>query len=454
MKETILIVDDDTAFCKFLEKALSAKYGVSSFTNPLKALEILKEKKFNLIITDLYMPEMDGIKFLETIKSASPAQDILLMTAHAEIKTAIDSIKKGASDYLIKPFQTDELFHTVNYIFEKQKLIRENQLLREQLDEKNRPDNIIGNSRKVHEVFELIKKVADANSTVLITGESGTGKELVAKAIHYYGTRRDKRFVPVNCSAIPENLLESELFGHSKGAFSGAAGARAGLFKYGDKGTLFLDEIADMPLTLQSKLLRVIQEQKVRSVGEEEEHEIDVRFIAATSRDLNKMVADKTFREDLYYRINVIPIHLPPLRERAEDIPLLIKFFIANSRLNNKSFSDETMKYLMEHYWPGNIRELKNTIERMMILSKDDFIDVDDLPFEILNNPKVSQMPKPGSYSERKKTVIEQFNRDVVLEALRKSEGNVTKAAAILDLERASFQRIMRVCEIRSEDFR
>ncbi|RJQ52023.1 MAG: sigma-54-dependent Fis family transcriptional regulator [Nitrospiraceae bacterium] len=457
MKETkrkILVVDDDSSFCKLLERVLSADYAVSSCTNPLEALEIFKANSFDLVIIDLYMPEMNGMQLMEAITDISKTVDIIFITAYAAVETAVEAMKKGASDYLIKPFQNVELLHVVRGIFEKRKLSEENKWLKEQLEEKNRPEEIIGNSRGMQEVYSLIKRVADTNSTVLITGESGTGKELVARAIHYEGARRNMRFVPVNCSAIPENLLESELFGHKKGAFSGAVAARSGLIKHADKGTIFLDEIADMPLGLQPKLLRVIQEQKVRSVGEEEESDIDVRFIAATSKDLKKLVADKQFREDLFYRINVIPVFIPPLRERKDDIPLLARFFLDRYGRLNKILSDEVMRYFVEYDWPGNVRELENTIERMMILSRGDVITAADLPFEILNRPETDGVPQHAGYMDRKKVILDQFNRSIVLDALQKHAGNVTRAAAELNMERASFQRIMKRCGIRSEEFR
>ncbi|RJQ22208.1 MAG: sigma-54-dependent Fis family transcriptional regulator [Nitrospiraceae bacterium] len=454
IKRKILVVDDDIAFCRLLERVLSADYSVLSCTNPIEALEIFKSNTFDLVIVDLYMPEMNGIQFMEAIMNVSRAMDIIFITAYAAVETAVEAMKKGASDYLIKPFQNEELIHVVKGIFEKRKLSEENKWLKEQLEEKNRPEKIIGNSTGIHEVFDLIKRVADTNSTVLITGESGTGKELVARAIHYEGTRRNMRFVPVNCSAIPENLLESELFGHKKGAFSGAVTARSGLFKHADKGTMFLDEIADMPLGLQPKLLRVIQEQTVRSVGEEEESDIDVRFIAATSKDLKKLVADKQFREDLFYRINVIPISIPPLRERTDDIPLLADFFINRFGRNNKVLSDEVMTYFLEYNWPGNVRELENTIERLMILSKGDIITAADLPFEILNRPESDDVSLHDSYIDRKRVILDRFNKSIVLDALQKNSGNVTRAAAALNMERASFQRIMKRCGIKSDEFR
>lgn len=454
LKRKILVVDDDIAFCRLLERVLSTDYIVSSCTNPLEALEIFKSDSFDLVIIDLYMPEMNGIQFMEAIMGISTSVDIVFMTAYAAVDTAVEAIKKGASDYLIKPFQNEELLYVVKSIFSKRKLAEENRWLKEQLEEKNRPEEIIGTSKGIRDVYDLIKRVADTDSTVLIIGESGTGKELAARAIHYEGVRSSMRFVPVNCSAIPENLFESELFGHKKGAFSGAAISRSGLIRHADKGTLFLDEIADMPLGLQSKLLRVIQERKVRSVGEEEETDIDVRFVAATSRDLKKLVSEKLFREDLYYRINVIPVCLPPLRERVEDIPLLAKYFLNRLGRSNKTLSDEVMKSFIEYNWPGNVRELENTIERMVILSRGDVITAADLPFEILNSQGTEQISAHGSYIDRKKVILEQFNRSVVLDALQKNAGNVTRAAAALNMERASFQRIMKRCGIKSEEFR
>jgi DNA-binding NtrC family response regulator len=455
MTGTILLVDDDLAFCKLLQRVLEAEYSVTYNTNPLEALEVLKTRNFDLIILDLSMPQMSGIEFLEAVHATSPTQDVLFMTAYAGVETAVEAMKKGATDYLLKPFQNDEVLYAVKNIFKKKELIEENRLLREELDEKNRPQEIIGRSRKLFEVFEIIKRVANLDSIVLITGESGTGKELVARAIHYAGIRRHRRFVPVNCPSIPENLIESELFGHTKGAFSGAQSARPGLFKYADKGTLFLDEIADIPLALQPKLLRVIQEQKIRSVGEEEEKDINVRIILATSKNLKKMVADREFREDLYYRINVVPIHLPALRERADDIPLLVHHFIRKFGRDIRIISDEVMRYLVNYPWPGNIRELQNIIERMLIMAEGgDSLGINDLPCEILENARSHEQKTAWGYAAQKKFMLDQFNRNTVAGALKESGGNVTNAAALLELDRASFQRLMKTCGIKSEDFR
>jgi len=454
MKGTILLVDDDLAFCKLLKRVLEKEYAVTYHTNPLEALEFLKTRKMDLVILDLHMPQMDGIEFLETIRATLPDQDVLFMTAYAGVEKAVEAMKKGAADYLIKPFQNDELHLVVRNMFGKKELLEENRILREELDEINRPQKIIGKSRKMNDVYEIIKKVGELDSTVLITGESGTGKELVAHAIHHEGARRNRRFVPVNCSAIPENLLESELFGHTKGAFSGAQSARPGLFKYADKGTLFLDEIGDISLPVQAKLLRVIQEQKIRSVGDEEEKEIDVRIILATSRDLKQMIADKEFREDLYYRINVVPLKLPPLRERIDDIPLLVNHFIEKFGRTVKTISGEAMPYLLNYPWPGNVRELQNTVERMLIMAAGEKVEIMDLPAEVAEYAHCGEQRKTGSYAERKSAMLNQFNMRTVSEALDESGGNVTKAAAALDLERASFQRLMKACGIKSEEFR
>lgn len=454
MKGTILLVDDDLAFCKLLKRVLEEEYSVNYHTNPLDALEFLKTRKMDLVILDLHMPQMDGIEFLETIRTTLPDQDVLFMTAYAGVEKAVEAMKKGAADYLIKPFQNDELHLVVRNMFGKKELLEENRILREELDERNRPQKIIGKSRKMNDVYEIIKKVGELDSTVLITGESGTGKELVAHAIHHEGARRNRRFVPVNCSAIPESLLESELFGHTKGAFSGAQSARPGLFKYADKGTLFLDEIGDISLPVQAKLLRVIQEQKIRSVGDEEEKEIDVRIILATSRDLKQMIADKEFREDLYYRINVVPLKVPPLRERVDDIPLLVKHFIERFGRSVKPVSEEAMEHLLSYPWPGNVRELQNTVERMLIMAAGAKVEIIDLPSEVAEYSRRDEQPKADSYAERRKAMLDQFNKRTVSEALEESGGNVTRAAAALDMERASFQRLMKVCGIKSEEFR
>jgi len=388
---SILIVDDEPNIRRVLE-AVFSKSGYTVFTaeNGRKALDIVAtDPELCVVLCDLVMPDMTGMDVLAAVRESNPGISVVMMTAHGTIKSAVDAMRLGAFDYVTKPFDVDEIKMVVNNALERSVLIDENSQLKAELKNRFRFDEMIGGSGKMQEVFRIIERVADSNATVLIRGESGTGKELVAKAIHHNSKRASRPFIAVACAALPESLLESELFGHEKGAFTGAAGQKAGRFELAHKGTLFLDEISEIPAQTQVKLLRVLQERQFERVGGVKTIGVDVRVVAATNRDLEKAVKDGEFREDLYYRLQVIQVFLPPLRERREDVPLLIDHFIrkynAENSKNIKYVDSAAMDILMAHNWPGNIRELENTVERGVVLAENgaESITVDLLPFSM-----------------------------------------------------------------------
>lgn len=387
-KPRILILDDEKNYLLVLEALLSdAGYAVTSINDPEMALSYLEEAEVDVVITDMKMPKISGMEVLQQIKRSSPGIPVLIMTAFGSIESAVEVMKYGAFDYITKPFANDELLLSVHNAVELSKAHQQYRILQESLEERYNTHQIIGKSPAMRETLSIVDRVSASRSTVLITGESGTGKELVARAIHFSSPRKDEPFVAVNCMAFNAGVLESELFGHEKGSFTGAVAMRRGRFEQADRGTLFLDEIGELPPDLQVKLLRVLQERVFERVGGTEPVKVNIRIVAATNKDLVKMVEEGTFREDLYYRLNVVQIHIPPLRERREDIPLLVSHFIAQVASENgippKSFTQEAQNYLSGYEWPGNIRQLQNVIERCMVMIPRDVIDVDDLPPEI-----------------------------------------------------------------------
>ncbi len=386
--ETILIVDDEKNYLLVLETLLTPEgYEIITVDKAEKALNIVKESDLDLVITDMKMPGMSGMELLEACKRIHPELPVIMMTAYGTIEMAVEAMKKQAYDYITKPFQNEELKLTVKKALENYRLIKENRLLREALSEKFRYGNMVGKSKPMLKIYDLIQKVADSKASVLITGPSGTGKELIAKAIHFSGPRRDGPFVSINCGALTETLLESELFGHEKGAFTGAIAMKKGRFELADGGTLFLDEVGDMPPPLQVKLLRVLQEMEFERVGGTRTIKVDVRVISASNRNIKEDVAQGIFREDLFYRLNVIQIDVPPLRERRDDIPLLVKHFIdkyaKGGGKKQIELRPEVWKAFYNYHWPGNVRELENVIERAVVLSTDGVITLDDLPDEV-----------------------------------------------------------------------
>jgi DNA-binding NtrC family response regulator len=428
-------------------------FDVDAAASAEEASEKLSVDVYDVLLTDLRLPGKDGIELLEETLFKYPETVGVLMTGHGSISIAVDAIKKGAFDYLTKPFKLIELAPRIRKGLKQRDLRFENQYLREQLKERYSFGNIVGCGRSMKQIFELIETVARLNTTVLIQGETGTGKELIAKAIHFNSPRRNQKLVSINCGAIPENLLESELFGHVKGAFTGAIQTRVGRFEQADGGSLFLDEIGNMPLPLQVKLLRVLQEREFERVGGNSTMKVDVRIIAATSARLEEMVQEGSFREDLYYRLNVIPVNLPPLRERREDIPLLIQNFVERFSevhgMEQKTLSPEVVKGLMNYAWPGNVRQLENIIERMVALTgRRTSIVGDDLPGEITASqdgpvtPTI-EIPDGGINFQN---IVSSMERDLIMQSLKKSGGNKKLAAELLNLKRTTLiEKIKRI---------
>jgi DNA-binding NtrC family response regulator len=385
MADKILVVDDEQIIRESISYILKKEgYTVGEAENGRIAYEKFINESFDLVITDIEMPEMKGIDLLNHIIQVSPRTPVIIITAYGSLETAISALRAGASDYILKPIEFDELVGKIRRLFEHKKLALENQFLRRELHREASVTNLVGESAPMQRVFDLINRVSSTDSTVLITGRSGTGKELVAKAIHFNSKRKEQPFITVNCGAIPETLIESELFGHKKGSFTGAVADKIGYFKAADSGSLFLDEISEMPMPLQVKLLRAIEQKEITPVGMSLSISVDVRFIAATNRDLQKEVSRGGFREDLFYRLNVVDIKLPSLAERKEDIPLLVDHFVNKFRLEMRKdiegIDNTAMQFLKQHEWKGEIRELENVIERAVIFCNQKFISVDDLP--------------------------------------------------------------------------
>ncbi|MHB8880576.1 MAG: sigma-54-dependent transcriptional regulator [Thermodesulfovibrionales bacterium] len=432
MKETVLIIEDDKIMRISLEDALKgAGYEVLSCETGTAALDIIRNMSFDLVITDIRLPDMDGFDIVREI-TRQRAVPVIMMTAYGTIKDAVEAMKLGAFDYITKPFALDEFLLLVSRALELKRLREENIRLKKDLGRCYSAPNIIGESSAMKKVFSLIEKVSATDSTVLILGESGTGKELIATTIHYQSSRKDKPLIKINCAALPEGLVESELFGHERGAFTGAVKRKPGRFELAHGGTIFLDEIGDLPLQAQSKLLRVLQEKTVERVGGTGSIRVDVRLIAATNKHLEEEVKAGRFREDLFYRLNVIPVTIPPLRERREDIPALLEFFTdkLRARLSKKiRFSTEAGGILLAYSYPGNVRELENIIERCITLSASDVISTSELPSLMIGNP-----PESGSLSLS--GVAADAEKGHIIRVLRTTQGNKTKAAELLGISR------------------
>jgi len=460
MKGRILIVDDEEIVLRSCKRILQCEdYEIDLAQNGVSALEMVNEQTYDVMILDIMMPRMDGIEVLRRVKEARPEIDVIMITGLHDIGTAVHAMKLGALDYLPKPFEPDELKIIVERAFDRRAL-REGKL---SLDNNDSPsyhfENIIGSSLPMQNMYRMIARCAPTNSTVMIRGESGTGKELIARAIHYNSLRKDRPFVPVDCTSLSENLLESELFGHVKGSFTGAVSNKKGLFETADGGTLFLDEIGNISLTTQAKLLRFIEEREFKAVGDTRTQTVDIRLITATNKDLEGMVADGDFREDLYYRINIFPIEIPPLRERRDDIPALAMHFLNrfSEDMNHKpkEFSAGAMNLLMNHDWPGNVRELENVIQRAVILAGDDIIRqghlvniIDMLPHVDLDVPRTADELKQIKKAARQKSV-ENVEKHFVLGALKRNHWNVTRAAEETGMQRSNFQALMKKYDIR-----
>lgn len=463
MTSRILIVDDEEIIIQSCRRILSDScYAVDSAPDGWTALRKIDEADFDVIILDIMMPKIDGLEVLQQVKEKHPDVGVIMITGLSQIQTAVKAMKLGAFDYLPKPFDPDELKHVVDRALERRQLMQENRSLKMEVNSKYRFENIIGASAPMQAVFGLIGKCAPTNSTILITGESGTGKEMIARAIHHNSLRKDQPFVTVDCNTLSENLLESELFGHLKGSFTGAVANKRGMFDIANNGTLFLDEFGNIPLSTQAKLLRVIQEREFRPVGSTNVQKTNVRLVTATNKDLKAMVADGSFREDLYYRINVFPIHAPALRERSSDIPALAFHFLKQfcNELGKpvSEISEAAMSLLINHDWPGNVRELENTMHRAAILASDNVIHLAHLASIIdpetrhdLDVPRTSEDLKRVKKMVREKSV-EGVEKLFVQETLRRNDSNVTRSAVETGMQRTNFQAMMKKYNIRVRD--
>lgn len=437
MKKKILVVDDEPLMQEFLMETLERHhpYEVDLAENGKEALKKIRNDSFQLIISDIRMPDISGMDLLNRIKKIDSSCGVILITAYGTVQMAVQAMKQGAFDFITKPLNVDQIEMVVDKYFKFKDLQTENSFLKDEINRKYGFANIVGKSEGMKRVFEIVEMVAKSKATVLIHGPSGTGKELVAKAIHYNSDRRDKPFVKTNCAALPDGLIESELFGHEKGAFTGAIRSAKGRFELADGGTLLLDEISEMSLPLQAKLLRVLQEKQFEKVGNPETFQVDVRVIATTNRDLKEEIRKGTFREDLYYRLNVVPIELPPLRERKDDIPLLVEYFIRKySRDNNKEISGintDALKLLMKYNWPGNVRELENTIERAVVISKEPVLSTQH--FLTFNAFEEDWQGENSTWQGNTKN-LKEMERRKILEVLRETNGNRTRAAEELGI--------------------
>jgi DNA-binding NtrC family response regulator len=441
-KPSVLVVEDEELMRSILRQLLTdSGYNVFTADSAETALQIFAENDIGVTLTDIKMAGRDGIELLGQIKSISEEAMVIIMTAYSSVDTAIAALRRGAYDYITKPFVNEDLLQTLKNAMLQRELFRENRALRRELNKQYTFSEIIGKSESLRKVFELVEKVADTNANVLIQGESGTGKELIARAIHFNSTRSAKAFLAVNCGALPESLLESELFGHTKGSFTGAVADKKGLFRSASGGTLFLDEIGEMPLPLQVRLLRAIQEHEVTPIGSSVPVAFDARIIAATNKNLETEVSENRFREDLFYRLNVVEIDLPPLRDRREDIPLLIKHFVAKSARNQsapeKTVSAAAMSALVNHVWEGNVRELENAVERAFILSGEE-IGVENLPPKIRANAGHSYETRD---TDGFRMTLEEMERRYVLEILGSVDRDKTQAANILGIDLSTLYR-------------
>ncbi|HID93922.1 MAG TPA: sigma-54-dependent Fis family transcriptional regulator, partial [bacterium (Candidatus Stahlbacteria)] len=449
--ERILVVDDEPIVCKSCLKILNdLGYEVETVQSGQEALERVEKEPFDIVIVDLKMPGISGMEVLKTIRETYPDIIVIMITGYSTVETAVEAMKLGAFDYIPKPFTPDELSIRIEKALERKNLLRENRYLRQELQAKYEFGNIIGKSKPMQEIYRIVKKVAPTDSTVLIHGESGTGKELIARAIHHNSPRREKPFIAVDCGALSEDLLESELFGHVKGSFTGAIVNKPGLFEVANGGTFFLDEIGDISLGIQAKLLRVLQEKEFKQVGGIKTIKVNVRLIAATNKNIEKMISEGKFREDLFYRLNIVPIFLPPLRKRKDDIPLLAHHFLTKynreRNKNIKNISPEAMNLLTEYNWPGNVRELENVIERVIVMTDEDIIRPEHLPPNIQRNKVCIDITTPKNNIELKRLkkqakeqAIERIEKSFVIEALKRNNWNVTKSAIDVGMKRQNF---------------
>src|SRR5690242_14533675 len=436
MKKRILVVEDEEKLRRVIElQLLSSGFDVDKAASAEEGLRIVD--RADLVLTDLKLPNMDGLQFLNLIRRQNAQVPVVVMTAYGSVETAVESMKSGATDFLLKPFSLDHLMQVVHKALEVRALRDENRQLKEELGRRYEFDNIIGRSEPMQEIFAAVERVAPTRATVLLAGESGVGKDLIARAIHYRSPRRDRPLVKINCTAIPENLMESELFGYEKGAFTGAVTSKPGKFEQADTGTVFLDEIGDVPAAVQVKLLRILQEREFERLGSNVTRHIDVRVIAATNQDLRAALEQGTFREDLYYRLNVVPINIPPLRERKQDIPFLANHFVQklapDTGCQVESITDAAIEKLMQYHWPGNVRELENVIERSLVMATGSELDAGDIRLEMA--PRARSQSDEHPFLPEGQT-LDEYEQEIIREALRRADGNKSQAARMLGLTR------------------
>jgi two-component system response regulator AtoC len=452
VRPSILVIDDDPSLLESYSVLLEDEFQLYTATSGEEGIEILRQEDVNVLLLDIRLPGIDGMEVLRQAKTIDENVDVIMITAVKNVRVAVEAIKLGAYDYLVKPFEIDEVLSLLRRTLERQRLLREVLYLRAEVDRHQHMGDIIGRSPKMRQIYDLICRVADTNATVLISGESGTGKELMARAIHKQSQRHAKPFVSVNCAVISEHLIESELFGHERGAFTGAIEKRLGKFELAHTGVLFLDEVSTLRLDLQAKLLRVLQEREFERVGGSKTIRVDVRIVAASNQDLKQMIADHTFREDLFYRLNVVPIHVPPLRERQEDIPLLVEHFLAkyNTAFQRQveGFTPAALAVIRQYSWPGNVRELENVIERLVAISPHSLLEVEDLPLDLVMGCQqaVSEVFTRGTSLRHAKA---EFERHYILRALEKTRWNQTEAAKMLGIHRNTLLGKMETLRIR-----
>ncbi len=453
----ILIVDDEEGMCKLLKSILSAaEYDVRTTTSPLKALDMVRNEIFSLVIVDINMPEMNGLEFLKRSLEIRPGLYFIMITAYGSIENAVDAMKFGAFDYITKPFQGEEIRISVRQVQDHIELVDENIRLKKEIELLQNPGTLNVISRRMQEILAFCRKVADSQLSILITGESGTGKEVIAKYIHSISDRKDKPFVPVQCSLLPVNLLESELFGFKKGSFTGAGDSRAGLFEQADNGIIFLDEIGDIGIEIQGKLLRFLQDREIRRIGDSKSMVLNVRMISATNKNLEELIKKKEFRDDLYFRLKVLTIHIPPLRERKEDIPFLLGSFLAEiNKTRNKpvEIENDTVNYLMKYDWPGNVRELKNCIESASALCENNIIRKEDIS-STLSKPVDSFSETDMNFRDSKSRAIEEFEKKYLTVMLEKNKGNIAAAAREAEIDRKNFWLMVQKYNINPEDYK
>jgi DNA-binding NtrC family response regulator len=456
-KIKILIVDDEDGMCKLLREILREKgYSVTAYCFPEQAMKKLEDDRFDIAIVDMKMPGMGGIEFLTKSREINSSMDFIMVTAYGSIENAVEAIKIGAFDYITKPFQSDEIILAIEKIVERKKLIEENTRLRKEIDRLTERGHVIAQSASMQEIIKFSHKIADSPLSVLITGESGTGKEVIAKYIHDVSARSAGPFIPVQCNLLPLNLLESELFGFKKGSFTGADENRAGLFEQADKGTLFLDEIGDIGPDIQGKLLRFLQDREVRRIGESKPRKLDVRLMSATNKNLESLIAQNKFRDDLYFRLKVVSIHIPPLRERIDDIPIMAQHFLTQyNQFNSCSIEMDTncVPYLMKYNWPGNVRELKNCIESASVICDNNIIRISDIN-RILTSLNVARHQDDGSFRESKARVMEEFEKKYVINMLIQNKGNIAAASRDSKIDRKNFWQMMDKYGINPDDYK